>query len=341
MPLQNEQYDRILREYDQRQQENHRILVEKKEAVYAKHPIIKEFDDEIASNSAKATRLLLNGDEHALEELQSANRELQENKQELLKSYGYPPDYLTLTYTCPDCKDTGYITDKRWDDGRDILFSRDKCHCFKQAIIENLYQQSNIHSALEQDSFASLSYDFYDRNVIDERTGKSAEETMRNVISHCQDFIQSFDRDFRNILFYGPAGSGKTFLSNCIAKELLESCHTVIYLTAFELFTILEKHTFQKTKDVAVEEQFEGILTCDLLIIDDLGTELDNAFTTSQLYVCINERLLTERSTIISTNLSIDELSLKYGERISSRVVSSYQTLKLFTGKDIRIEKNL
>ena len=161
---------------------------------------------------------------------------------------------------------------------------------------------------------------------------------MVHIVASCQNFIQNFDQKFENILLYGNSGAGKTFLSNCIAKELIESAHTVIYLTAFELFDILEKHKFSKTKEDTIEEQFEGILDCDLLIIDDLGTELANSFTNSQLYTCLNERLLSEKSTIISTNLSLDDLSEQYSERIFSRIVSSYTILKLF-GTDIRIKK--
>lgn len=340
MPLKNEQYDRILREYDQRQLENRHLLQEKQEAVYQKIPALKEIDLAIASNAVHATKLTLSGDEQAIEKLRTFNAELSENKQMLLLSHGYPSDYLAPIYTCPDCKDTGYITDTSWRDEEHLLLSKNKCHCFKQAIVDVLYQQSNIRNAIEKENFSTFSYDYYDQDIVDETTGMTAYEHMVDVVARCQNFIQNFDHTFENILFSGDSGVGKTFLSNCIAKELLESAHTVIYLTAFELFDILEKHKFKREQDYNLEEQFQGILDCDLLIIDDLGTEFNNSFISSQLYLCLNERLLARRSTIISTNFTIDELNAQYSERILSRIIGNYHLLKLF-GRDIRLKKKL
>lgn len=338
MPLKNEQYNRILREYDRKQLENRRILQEKQDAIYTLIPAIKELDDEIARNAVKATRLTLAGDEHALEELKQVNQELSEDKKALLIAHNYPSDYLTLTYTCKDCKDTGYITDEKWQDEDHVLLSKNKCHCFKQAIVDLLYTQSGIRRAIERENFSTFSYDYFDQTRIDPTTGLTSYENMVHVVASCQSFIQEFDTSFQNILFYGTPGVGKTFLTNCIAKELLNSAHTVIYLTSFQLFDILEKHKFSKGEDYNIEEQFQGILDCDLLIIDDLGTELNNSFVSSQLYLCINERQLSEKSTIISTNLSLDDLSKQYSERIFSRITSNYTLLKLF-GDDIRLKK--
>lgn len=338
MSLKNEQYDRILREYDKRQLDTRHALQAKQEQVYAQIPALQEIDHEIASNAVQATKLTLAGDTQALERLRLMNEELSENKQMLLLSHGYPEDYLTPDYTCPDCRDTGYITDTDWRDEDHLLLSKNKCHCFKQAIVDILYQQSNIHNAIKRENFSTFSYDYFDQDYVDPTTGTTAYAHMKDVVARCQDFIQNFDARFENILFYGDPGVGKTFLSNCIAKELIESFHTVIYLTAFELFDILEKHKFSKETDYELDEQFQGILDCDLLIIDDLGTEFNNSFITSQLYLCLNERLLAERSTIISTNLSIDELNMQYSERILSRVLGNYHLLKLF-GRDIRLKK--
>ena len=340
MALRNEQYNRILREYDRRQLENRHQLQDRQEKVYAAIPALRELEAEIASNAVKATKLTLTGDETALERLRAENAELSETKEALLMAHGYSKDYLTLQYSCPDCKDTGYITDMTWSDEDHVLLSNNKCHCFKQAIVNMLYQQSNIQNAIEKENFSTFSYDYFDQNSIDETTGLSPYENIVYVVNACQNFIQNFDEKFENLLFYGNAGSGKTFLSNCIAKELLDSSHTVIYLTAFELFDILEKHKFHNDNDFNIEEQFQGIMDCDLLIIDDLGTELTNSFTSSQLYNCINERLLTERSTIISTNLSIDEIKQKYSERVLSRFMGNYSMHKLY-GNDIRIQKQL
>jgi DNA replication protein DnaC len=163
---------------------------------------------------------------------------------------------------------------------------------------------------------------------------------MQKVVAGCKNFINHFKKNHDNLLLLGNTGVGKTFLANCIAKELLDRGYTVIYLTAFRLFDILEKHKFSKDEDSSYEaaNQFDYILDCDLLIIDDLGTELNNSFTNSQLYLIINERLLRQKSTVISTNLSLPNINTTYGERIFSRIVSSYGVHRII-GEDIRLLK--
>ena len=137
---------------------------------------------------------------------------------------------------------------------------------------------------------------------------------------------------------YGDTGVGKTFLSHCIAKELLEQSYSVIYFTASQLFDILAKNTFDKDADAGLVH--DHILDCDLLIIDDLGTEFANSFTTSQLFICLNERILRKKSTLISTNLALEDIRNIYSERIFSRITSTYTVLRM-TGDDIRIQKKL
>ena len=171
-------------------------------------------------------------------------------------------------------------------------------------------------------------------------TGLSSFDTMQNAVKECRRFIDSFDLSFSNLFFYGDTGVGKTFLSNCVAKELLDTGHSVIYFTAFQLFEIFEKNTFHKTSDEDIIAAHQNIFECDLLIIDDLGTEMLNSFTTSQLFLCLNERILRKKSTIISTNLPLVQVAETYSELIFSRISSHYIILKLF-GDDIRIQKKL
>ena len=162
---------------------------------------------------------------------------------------------------------------------------------------------------------------------------------MKNILNTAKDFVKNFDTQSDNLLLYGNTGVGKTFLANCIAKELLDQSHTVVYLTSLKLFDILEAYKFDR--DMPFDEKnatVAYILDSDLLIIDDLGTELNNGFTSSQLYHCIDTRLNHRHSTIISTNLSFDDLRDDYSERIFSRLTSNYTLLKL-TGDDIRLKK--
>lgn len=326
MSLKNFQYNKILREYDQRQLYNKHLLDDRIKRVYEEIPELGDIDKEIAASSIAYARDALMGKTVPTEDLSKHNMELSMRKVELLCENGYPGNYLSPLYSCNDCKDTGYI-------------GGDKCHCFKQAIVDLLYAQSNIKSAIAKENFNTFLLQYYSDDYMDSSTNSTPLENIKKVVEVCKGFIKSFNSSYHNLLLYGNTGVGKTFLANCIAKELLDQANTVIYLTSFQLFDILEKNKFNKDADhnIAVD-QFSYILNCDLLIIDDLGTELNNSFISSQLYLCINERHLSQKSTIISTNLSFDDLSTHYSERIFSRITSNYVLLKI-VGEDIRLKK--
>lgn len=330
MGLKNYQYNKILRDYDRKQLENkHNLDLRVKEA-YEKIPKLKEIDNTMIAAAMENAKILManSNNDMPIDELKKTAKIAKTKRETLLLEHGFPKDYLDIQYQCKDCKDTGYTIN-------------DKCHCFKQSIVNILYSQSNIKTAIKKENFSNFSFDFYPDNYIDESIGLSPRQNMEKVVKQSKDFINNFDSDFQNLLIYGNTGVGKTFISNCIAKELLDRSYTVIYLTSFQLFDILEKNKFNKDDDSQeVQNQFNFILSCDLLIIDDLGTELTNSFINTQLYLCINERYLREKSTIISTNLSLDNINDKYSERIFSRLVSNYTLLKII-GSDIRFIKNI
>lgn len=325
MALNNSQYDMILRSYEQKQVHSRDMLDKRRKIVYNQLPELKEIHDSISLLSVNQAKKLLNGDEKALADLKKQLRLLVEQKTELLVSAGYPADYLEPVYECPDCKDTGYIGNR-------------KCHCLQKAIIDLLYTQSNLKNILQRENFDTFSFAYYSDNHVDPVTGRSALANIRNAHYIAHEFVDTFGKDFRNLFLYGDTGVGKTFLTNCIARELMNKAFSVIYLTAFEFFDTLAKSRFDRDNDA--EMMNEHIFDCDLLIIDDLGTELTNAFTVSQLFLCINERLLRRKSTIISTNLSLESLVDIYSERTFSRITSNYTMLKI-TGDDIRIKKKL
>ena len=162
---------------------------------------------------------------------------------------------------------------------------------------------------------------------------------MQTALKVCHEFVDTFSAEFRNILLYGDTGVGKTFLSHCIAKELIDTSFSVVYFTAASLFDLFAQNTFGSWDSHDMDAQ-EHIYDCDLLIIDDLGTELPNSFTVSQLFICLNERILRRKPTIISTNLALDDIQSIYSERTFSRISSNYTILRL-TGDDIRIQKKL
>lgn len=325
MALSNTQYDEIIRQYHARQIENQHIVESRIREVYSKSPRLQEIDDTISSCSVAQAKKLLEGDSFALTKLKQQLAALREEKSALLCALGYPEDYFTPPYHCPDCKDTGYI------DGR-------RCHCLKQAAIDLVYTQSNIKNILAEENFNHFSYDYFSDKHTNPATGLTPLAAMQRAVKESHLFIDTFDENFQNMFFYGDTGVGKTFLSNCIAKELLDSGHSVIYFTAFGLFDIFQKNVFDKDTDAVLANQ--NIFDCDLLIIDDLGTEMSNSFTVSQLFLCLNERLLRKKSTIISTNLSMNQLAEIYSERTFSRVFSNYTMIKLI-GEDIRIQKKL
>lgn len=326
MALSNAQYDELMRTYEQRQLDNEHALRKRYETARSMIPELSALDDAISSVSVRKALLLLDGHEDALGELKEEITRLSAQKQSLLCSYGFPEDYLELHYTCPDCKDTGYI-------------GTNKCHCFKKAIVDLLYTQSNLQEILEKENFSTFSLDYYSSNHKDPLTGRSSLEAVQTALHICHEFVDTFSEDFRNILLYGDTGVGKTFLSHCIAKEVMDRSYSVIYFSASRLFDVLANNMFGK-KDEETDDSLDYIYNCDLFIIDDLGTELANTFTTSQLFSCLNERILRRKSTIISTNLALDDIKTIYSERIFSRISSHYTMLRL-TGDDIRIQKKL
>ena len=325
MALNNSQYDAIIRTYEQKQLHNRNVLDKHYETAYAKLPELKKVHQSMSELSVKQARKLLEGDKNALQELKSQIKLLSKQARDLLVAGGFPENYLEPVYDCPDCKDTGYVNNK-------------KCHCFQKAVINMLYTQSNLKHILQEENFDTFSLSYYSANHIDPKTGTSSLANMQKAHATARDFVDTFGREFRNLFLYGDTGVGKTFLSNCIAKELIDKSHSVIYLSSFELFDTLAKSKFGK--DETANQMNEHIFDCDLLIIDDLGTELANSFTVSQLFLCLNERLLRRKSTIISTNLSLESLVDIYSERTFSRITSNYTMLKL-TGDDIRIKKKL
>lgn len=327
MALSNSQYDSIMRIYNRLQLQKKHELDDRIKEVYERIPAVREMNDEISSAAIRSAKQLLTGDESALQRLRVTIADLKEQRQVLMEAYGYPADYLKMQYDCPDCRDTGYC------DGK-------KCHCFRQREIDLLYAQSNIREVLKRENFDTFSYEYFDDTRVDSRSGKTAREYMKQVVSVCRRYVENFEQERGNILFTGKTGLGKTFLSNCIARELIEHCCSVVYLPAVEMFQIFSREKFSSNASDEDRDRSTYLLECDLLIIDDLGTELVNTFTTSQLFYVVNERLNRKKGTIISTNLPINEMRDEFTDRVMSRIVSQYQVIPLF-GEDIRIRKKM
>lgn len=324
MPLTNSQHDAIMRIYDAIRTENQHIQNQRYEEITTACPEIIAIENEMISVSMQAASAMLKSDDYKTAYQQKMD-ELAQRKAACLSALGKPADYLEPVFTCPQCKDTGYI-------------GHQKCPCFTKKAIELVYRDSNLKNIIANENFDTFSYEWYDKTTAIPSIGLTPYNNMQRIVTICHRFIDDFDKTYDNLLLFGDTGVGKTFLTNCIAKELLDTSHSVIYLTAVELFQKFEQQDFNKPDTSAASFDSSYILDCDLLIIDDLGTEFGNSYTNSRLFYCINERILRRKSVVISTNLSLSDIRNTYSERIFSRLTSAYKLLKL-AGEDIRLLK--
>ncbi len=331
MGISANQYGSIMDQYDRTRMKNQRILDQRTEALHKEIPELEELQGQIIQLSFQQARNELLQPEQAQSTAARYARHMQalfEKKQALLEEHGYPKDYLSPVYTCPDCHDTGYI------DGR-------PCHCLTKAQADFLYANANLSDILLEENFDTFDSEYYDDTTVNDNLSLTPKENINKLKDICLDFIKHFDDAYDNLIFYGPTGVGKTFLTHCIAKELLDTGHTVVYLTSLQLFDILEKGRFGKDEESEqIRTKTDYLIHSDLLIIDDLGTELTNSFTISELYHFIEERHLQQKSTILSTNLTFQELLNRYGERIFSRFTGYYHFCMII-GDDIRPLKKL
>ncbi len=316
----------IMRDYNERMVMNERDIRERKRVLYNKIPQLDVIDREISRQSiATAKRMMREVGGKPMEELRQSIAALTQEKEKLIAEAGFDKDFLTPHYRCKDCKDTGFINGKR-------------CHCFSQAAIDLVYAQSHLKEKLAEHNFDTFSLDCYSESDIDSQTGISARDYASRAYDTARKFIRDFDNKNDNLLIYGKTGTGKTFLSECVARELIETGHSVIYLGAFSLFDIIKKGMF--ARDGKLPAEYENLLGSDLLIIDDLGTEFSNSMTNSQLFAVINERLNRRKSVIVSTNLRMEEISEVYTGRVFSRFMENYTFIRMY-GEDIRIRKRM
>ncbi len=326
MGISSKQYSKIMTYYDDLQTQERVELDKKTELIFSEHPDIKAIQNNIIALSVSSAKHLLTiEDPNEMQEFSIKYKQklstLSTHKNDLLKQYGYPDNYLEPSYKCNLCHDTGYINNK-------------PCQCFNNLAIKMLYSSSNLGNVLKNENFSTFNFDYYD-NVTkydDNRLPLTPYENIKRIYNVCLDFTKNFDEVFDNFLFYGETGVGKTFLTHCIAKALLDTSHTVVYLSSIQLFELLEQEKFHSGNN---STDISYIKNCQLLIIDDLGTELSNSFTDSQLYNIINMRILSQLSTVISTNLSFAELRQRYSDRIFSRF-TGYYNFCWVVGDDIR-----
>ncbi len=325
MALLNAQYDEIMRGYDEIRDRHRHELSDREAEIAQKIPAIGALDDEAAALSIAAAKRRVADPGADLKEFNESLREISERRTRLLLDGGYPADYLEMQYDCPICRDTGYV------DG-------EQCACFRKAAAALLYREYSISGILEKENFSHFSFNWYSDTMKDNTTGMTARETAVTAYRAALRFIDRIGEEDNNLFIFGNTGVGKTFLTHCIAKEVLDRSYSALYFTAGDLFELLADVTFGR--DGRNSSHLETIFSCDFLTIDDLGTELTNNLVATGFFQVLNERILRQKSTIISTNLPIQEISARYSERIFSRMTSHYTIIRLI-GDDIRIQKKL
>lgn len=329
MGLTNSDYNAVMREYDSIRYRNAELLRQRTKEVFDKIPEIKALENEIITDFERLAKdaLSLSNEDYAAakDELDKKVTKFANRKAELLIQGGFDKTYLDKPYNCPLCKDTGFIDNV-------------KCECFN-AISAKLTQSkhSTYIMAEKYASFADFRTDYYPDDDFDVNTKRSSKENALFAFSKLKNMADNFEKNKSNFVLYGGVGVGKTFLASCLANSLIKSGHSVVFLTAYRFFGIFEKNTFRNSdsEDTSIIPETSPIFDCDLLILDDMGTEIINTFTQSKLFDCINERILRNKPVLISSNLEPVHIKANYSDRIFSRLIKHYTFLKL-TGKDIR-----
>ncbi len=320
MAYNTENYRRIAAEYKDKNLRAKQLAEEHRAELHARLPGVAEIDRALSMTGLRIMREALNGKDgldERIKKLEEGNALLLEARRELLIAAGYPEDYSAVKYECPDCMDVGFVNGKM-------------CKCMKKALTLAGYESSGVLKLIEKQNFDTFKLSYYE----------GAERTnMERVLAKTRHYAATFDGvHMRNLLLIGTTGLGKTHLSSAIAKEIVENGYDVVYESAQKVFADFEAEKFGKVPQG--EDRTSRYLTTDLLILDDLGTEMQSQFTVSCLYNLINTRLVNEKSMIISTNIRKEELLQKYSDRITSRLFGEFE-ICVFAGKDIRSQKLL
>ncbi len=320
----NRNLEILLTKYEEKRKKANFDYENKRQKVYTCFPRLEEIDTELNKVAINKTKSILFNEQSNIKKLDELAKKLKKEKDEILSREKID---LKIQYECNICKDTGYIKNA---DNRTIM-----CNCLKQELLNLSYNQSNL-ADIKNDNF-----DNFDSTIFSDEGKKSSRKNILSIKNACMDFIANFDNpETKNLLFTGNTGLGKTYMSNCIANEILKKGKTVLYQTAPVLLETVIDNKFNKYKSQNADDFYNNILTVNLLIIDDLGAECLNSMKLSELFTILNTRILnlnnTITKTIISTNLSIEQIFKVYEERIGSRIAGYYNIYQFF-GNDLRL----
>lgn len=316
----NEKYEEVLRKYMSKNLDAKNAAEARAQELRNKFPEIAEMDAVLNKTAIRIMTASMEGGDYQkkvkgiLEEVAAIN----EARSAFLEENGYPGDYSDVKYECPICSDVGYVNGKM-------------CTCLRKELAIAGYHSSGIYKLIQKESFDNFDFGYY--------SGEDR-ENIENIYNTARDFADGFSKkEMRNLLFIGGTGLGKTHLSTSIAKVVIDNGFDVVYETAQRVFKDYEDERFGRAqKNTEGEYPSAKYEDCDLLIIDDLGAEMQSQFNSSALYGIINTRINSDKSTIISTNLTQGEMMDRYSDRITSRLLGNYDVC-LFKGKDVRMQK--
>lgn len=286
-------------------------------SLYASEPELEKIDNELKALGARLAITTLSGNKQQLKEIKERSKLLSRQKKEIFKKAKVPSE----RFDCELCKDTGYVSGKI-------------CECIKKEASKIMAEELSREMPLGNCRFDNFDLKYYSDKTDSE--GNNPRRRMTSILKLCREYVINFGFNSGNLLFRGDTGLGKTHLTMAIVAGVIEKGFMPVYGSAENLFSIIESEKFSGEG----KGNYDTILNCDLLVIDDLGAEMATSFTRSVLYNLINTRILSNKPTIINTNLSMKEIEAKYSPRISSRLIGSYND-NIFLGADIRQQKLL
>ena len=320
-------YKKVLEEYEalritEKSEQRARLF-----EVYEKCDKVRRIDEEITRTGSGAALEILNNPQRAkeiAEDLGETMKMLSQLRARELEAAGFAADYTDVHYRCNLCKDEGYTDGKQ-------------CECFKKRLIKEVYKQSNLHKLFETQNFEKFDISLFSDEV-DKQAGISQKEAMNEALEASKKFVADFEKSGESLFFYGGVGLGKTFLSTCIAKEIIDAGYSVVYQSSAKLFSYYSDYMFGRIGADEGRYELDRLRECDLLIIDDLGSEAVNSQSVSFLFELVNDRILAGKKMVISTNYSISEIAKVYSERLHSRILEHFIPIRFFGG-DVRLKK--
>lgn len=330
MAYSREMHEKARAEIKNRRNNAEYTASQRKNELSFKYPEFQFIETELAKTGHETVRAFSMPKDKAeaeLNRIREKNRQLREERKNLLKALNLPEDYLDVKYTCEKCQDTGVCED--YDNDRRVSYGTKLCSCHNELLKKYASEKMSSMTPLELSSFEDFNINYYPDSTIN---GENPYDEMSSVYNSCKKYAEKFDTDSPSLYFYGRTGLGKTHLSLAIANEAIKKGYNVVYGSVLNFLNKLEREKFGRADSFETEDI---LINADLLILDDLGAEFSTAVATSSLYNIINSRIARGVPTIISSNLNPEEIKSRYPESIVSRIIGTFKPVE-FIGKDIR-----